>query len=74
MTDQGSAAETLNMLKPPWDAQGIRRQATVSQVHIWLSDETRQNRRGSWRTGAFCLTPITMGYTACSVKGVLVVV
>ena len=58
-----SEAEILDISLLPWDAQGMGWQATVSQVHIQISDT-------SGRTGAFCLMPITADYTACSMKGV----
>ena len=60
---QISEAETLNSLKLLKNAQGNRRLATVSHgcTQIW---------DGSCRTGAFRLTPITMGLTPSSVTGV----
>ena len=51
-----SEVVVLNISKLSWDAQGMGRRATVSQARIRTSDS-------SWRTGVFCLTPITAGDT-----------
>ena len=47
------------------NTRGMGRLPTVSQIRIMTSNMVVEGQ------GAFCLTPITAGYIACSVKGVV---